>query len=146
MKLLPLLLFIPLYCFAPAHSERLSREQSVIFRAFTEPFSPELCSLAIYTFISEPEIALAQSRLETGNYTSPVFASNFNLFGMRHPKVRQTYSKGNNGYYAYYSHWIFSVLDYQLMLNYYFSRGKDFQYVMKVYCPDKDYATKLNKI
>lgn len=54
----------------------------------------------------------AQSVLETGWFDSPVFNENKNLFGMRHPKKRETLSIGSNLNHAVFkTHWD-SISDY----------------------------------
>lgn len=55
-----------------------------------------------------PEMAryfAAVSRHETGNYTSDVLERSNNLFGMKHPKIRKTVSRGadQSGYAVYNS-------------------------------------------
>lgn len=62
--------------------------------------------------IKYPHIVLAQARLETGNYRSIIFKQNNNLFGMKHPRVRSTTSKGSRFGHAYYNTWRESVIDY----------------------------------
>jgi uncharacterized FlgJ-related protein len=64
--------------------------------------------------IKYPHIVLAQAKLESGNFNSILFKKNNNLFGMKHPKMRTTTSKGSKFGYAYYSSWRESVLDYAL--------------------------------
>ena len=146
MKLLLFLLFINVfYLFAPV-SYPISKDESTLFRCFSEQFTPELLNEALQSFVSFPEVAMAQSKLETGNFSSVNFRENNNLFGMRHPQVRETFSLGQSGFYAYYSHWIYSVWDYELMYRYYLSKGKDIHYFLEVYCPDEDYRTKLNSM
>jgi len=146
MKLLTIFLFFPvLLLYAPV-TDQITKDQSIVFRAFFSEFTPELAKEAIDFYITESETAFAQAKLETGNFTSIVFRENHNMFGMRHPQVRQTTSLGNRGYYAYYDHWIYSVFDYELLYQYYISRGKDFEYMLEVYCPDEDYLLKIKML
>lgn len=102
-----------------------------------------------------PDVALAQARLETGHYKSDVFKDNNNLFGMKHPSVRQTVSKGKNRGHANYTTWQDSVKDYKLWQDFYkvSSMSKD-QYINKlnkVYCiapvcKAGDYAKKVQSL
>jgi hypothetical protein len=70
----------------------------------------------LYDFLLEnnawyPEILLAQAKLESGNYTSNIFKSNNNLYGMRKVYRRPTTQQGDDKGYGYYSNWCLSVLD-----------------------------------
>lgn len=59
-----------------------------------------------------PHIALAQAKLETGNFKSAVFKQNNNLFGMKQARVRVNTAKGTSLNHAYYDNWQESVYDY----------------------------------
>ena len=79
------------------------------------PFTPANFGKAIKKVgIKYPDIAIAQSLIETGNFTSHIFKDNNNLFGMQHPEKRSTLSLGVKNGHAYYKSWIDSVKDYKL--------------------------------
>lgn len=59
-----------------------------------------------------PYIILAQAKLESGNFTSSLFRSNNNMFGMKKPRKRSTTSMYEKNGYAYYRDWIDCVYDY----------------------------------
>ena len=59
-----------------------------------------------------PYIALAQAKLETGNFKSAVFKQNHNLFGMKQARARVNTAKGTSLNHAYYDNWQESVYDY----------------------------------
>ena len=83
-----------------------------------------------------PDVAMAQSMLETGYFKSDVFLDNNNLFGMKQPKQRQTLSKGTNRGHATFNNWQDSVKDYKMWQDY-----------NKLNNLSKDqYITKLNRI
>lgn len=74
--------------------------------------------------IKFPRIAFVQAVIESGNFTSPLFRSHNNLFGMRFPLVRETSSVGKSKKgYAIYEDWSDSVHDY-LLWQKYFTKGK----------------------
>ena len=52
--------------------------------------------------VNFPYIALAQAKLETGNYTSKIFRESNNLFGMKEAKSRITTAKGTQFNHAYH--------------------------------------------
>lgn len=56
----------------------------------------------------------AQSAHETGNFTSPLFIEQNNLFGMRHPRVRKTFSTGEKNYHAVFKSVSDSIADYKI--------------------------------
>jgi len=62
----------------------------------------------------------AQAAHETGNFTSKIFKENNNLFGMKHPAIRQTTSIGEKKGYASYTSIESSIEDMALYLK---SRG-----------------------
>ena len=64
-----------------------------------------------------PEVAFAIAKQESG-FCSKLFITNNNLFGMRHPRVRETTSLGKKNNFAYYSDWKSSVYDYYLYVTY----------------------------
>lgn len=58
------------------------------------------------------KLVTAQAMHETGYFTSPVFESNNNYFGMRQPVKRETVSLGAKGGYASFESLKDSVVDY----------------------------------
>ena len=89
-----------------------------------EPFSEELLKKCLeYEAVLYPDIAILQSRLETGYFKSDIFLNANNLFGMRYPRRRPTVSTGIYKEHAKYAHWSDSVIDYALWQKYYLSRG-----------------------
>lgn len=104
--------------------------------------------------ISHADIVYAQAVLESGNFTSDIFKSNHNLFGMKEPLVRNTVALGTKNGYAYYKHWEHSIIDYALYQSTYYTteRGRNIsrqQYIEKLvrsYASDPNYINKLNKI
>lgn len=89
-----------------------------------QPFSEELLIKCLeYEGVLYKDIALLQSRLETGYYTSDIFLNGNNLFGMKYPILRPTVATGIYKEHASYAHWSDSVIDYALWQQYYLSRG-----------------------
>lgn len=72
----------------------------------------------IHSDIKYPDVVFAQAIVESAHFSSDVFKRENNLFGMKHPAIRQTLSegKGETGY-ASYNDWTFSVEDYKLWQN-----------------------------
>ena len=62
--------------------------------------------------VKYPHIVLAQSILETGHYSSTIFKTNHNLFGMKEARSRVKTAKGTQLNHAYYDNWKESVYDY----------------------------------
>jgi uncharacterized FlgJ-related protein len=97
-----------------------------------------------------PHIALAQSMLETGNYTSKVFKESNNLFGLREAKQRITTARGTQFNHAYYNDWIESVYDFAFHQCRYLSNltteEQYFQYLSQNYAEDPNYITILKDI
>ena len=102
-----------------------------------------------------PDVALAQSMLETGYFKSNIFLDNNNLFGMKHPRQRPTLSKGPNRGHASFENWQDSVKDYKMWQDYnkLSNLSKD-QYINKlnrIYCippscGQSNYAKKVQSL
>ena len=60
------------------------------------------------------EMVFAQAAHETGNFTSPLYFSNNNCFGMKMPKIRPTTANKEQFGYAHYNTLEDSVKDYIL--------------------------------
>lgn len=104
----------------------------------------------ILNSVKFPEVVFAQALLESGNFTSNVFKTENNLFGMKYPRRRITTAleKGETGY-ANYIHWTKSVIDYKLWQQQNL-KNKNIQtqteylnYLSRVYAEDKNYIRKL---
>lgn len=67
---------------------------------------------------------IAQSKFETGNFSSPIFKENNNLFGMKLPKSRSTTAIGENRGHAKFSNTRDSVIDLTMWLNMYKSQAQ----------------------
>jgi hypothetical protein len=97
-----------------------------------------------------PHIVLAQTIQETGNYSSPIFIENNNLFGMKQARSRSTLAKGTNRGHAYYNSWQESLYDYALYYNSYLrkinSEEQYFQYLKQNYAEDTTYVQRLKQI
>ncbi len=109
----------------------------------TSDFTPQkFATLVTALNIVNPDIAIAQSLLETGHFKSEIFKNNNNLFGMKHPKVRKTFSTGTKNGHASYSSWKDSVRDYKIwqhsMKFDQLSREEYFEKLDKIYCPPPD--------
>lgn len=97
-----------------------------------------------------PSIVLAQSKLETGNYTSPIFLQNNNLFGMKCAQTRATTNTGENLNHAKYNTWQESLLDYSLWQES-FTRDLNteeeyLQFLDKYYAEGMNYSNKLKQL
>jgi hypothetical protein len=126
----------------------LSDEEKLIivqeFNAFSED---KLIDKLTELNVKFPYIVLAQSKLETGNYTSKIFKENNNLFGMREAKQRITTAVGTEHNHAYYHSWHESVLDYAFYQCRYLSgintEEQYFNYLRQSYAEDPSYVNRL---
>lgn len=122
-------------------------EKLIIIQEHNQFTEEKLVEKLIELNIKFPHIALAQAKLETGNYTSKVFRENNNLFGMREAKQRITTAKGTEHNHAYYHTWFESVLDYSFYQCRYLSNIRTeeqyFEYLSQSYAEDPNYVTVL---
>ncbi len=99
--------------------------------------------------VKYPDIVYAQARLETGNFKSPIFILNNNLFGMTTIGNRPTTSIGSRYGFAYFNTWRNSVLDY-LIYQCLYLKDKTYEeylyYLDTVYAEDPNYVNKIKNI
>jgi flagellum-specific peptidoglycan hydrolase FlgJ len=103
--------------------------------------------------IKFPDIVFAQALLESGEFTSKLFKSANNLFGMKVPSKRESVRIGStsNGY-SKYEDWSLSIYDYSLWQDYMLKNKGDLtknQYLAllgKVYASDKKYVSSLKRV
>jgi len=100
--------------------------------------------------IQHIDIVLAQAILESGTFTSNIFKTKNNLFGMKVPGRRETTAINKKGY-ASYSTWLDSVRDYKLYQDYVtknknVSRSKYLSIISRSYSGNPEYVSILNKI
>lgn len=99
--------------------------------------------------VQHPYIALAQMKIESGNYQSNIAKVNNNYFGMRHPAQRLTVSLGKKKGYARYRNWAYSILDYALWQRRYAWNLTEEEYLTKLsnaYAEDPNYIAKVKNI
>ena len=99
--------------------------------------------------VEHPHIVYAQMRLESGNFKSNIAKTNNNFFGMRHPRVRITMSRGSLNGFASYDSWSYSVLDYAIWQRMYASGLTEEEYLEMLsekYAEDKGYVRKVKSL
>lgn len=97
------------------------------------------------------DIAIAQSKLETNNYSSDIFLESGNLFGMKVAKLRPyTHFGEHRGHADYKGMWKLSVIDYALWQAREAKNVKSidqYYYLLsKMYAEDPNYINKLKNI
>jgi uncharacterized FlgJ-related protein len=100
-----------------------------------------------------PEVVIAQSMVETGNYTSDIFLTAGNLFGMKAARVRPYTHYGEyKGHADYLGNWKLSVIDYALWQAREVSKSnvkttEDYLTLLKLkgYAEDEIYIEKIRK-
>lgn len=125
---------------------------TTMFASARTPNQREVYEELVRLDVKFPDIVLAQTILESGNFSSKVAKQNNNLFGMRMPKVRETTAIGQRYGYARYYNWKDSVKDYKLwqeaLLKKYpnMTRGQYKSYINRIYSTGKNYISKINLI
>jgi uncharacterized FlgJ-related protein len=114
-------------------------------------FSQEALVKYVYSLnVRFPHIILAQAHLESGKFTSGIFANNNNLFGMRQARLRPTTNKGSRNGFAKYDHWRDSVMDYILYYAVYMHKFKTeeayYAYLDRSYANNAHYSKLIRKI
>jgi uncharacterized FlgJ-related protein len=102
--------------------------------------------------IKHPDVVFAQAVLESANFTSKLFKTQNNLFGMKLARKRKTTAIGKNkNGYAKYNSVDDSIYDYYLFQEYAMrkkemTKKEYISYIGRNYAYDKSYVQKLNKI
>ena len=102
--------------------------------------------------IKYPEVALAQARLETGNFTSAIFKENHNLFGMKMAETRPSSATGIKRGHAAYTNWKESVVDYALYQSFTMAKLKSIskeayrKHIQKHYSETADYLVRMDRV
>lgn len=131
------------------HKEEIVNEYYIL--AEEDLFSEEqlIEEIKLYNF-KHPHIILAQAILESGNFTSNVFKSHNNMFGMKIAKSRVTCAQKDVGDYAYYNNWKMSLVDRALYETTYLRKSKSEDDYLKAMCAsyaeDVEYRRKLQKV
>jgi hypothetical protein len=115
------------------------------------PFSQdELVTMLKDLNVKYPHIVLAQSILETGHYSSTIFKTNHNLFGMKEARQRVKTALGTQLGHAYYDNWKESVYDYAFFQCRYLGRIDNeteyYQALDASYAEAGEYSLKLKQI
>jgi hypothetical protein len=97
--------------FLYVENEKFADNKDMLEPSFTEA---RMINYATVIGIKYIDVMVAQSRIETGWYTSKVFVEGANLFGMKLAKKRITTASGEHRNHAKYNSWIESVDDYKL--------------------------------
>lgn len=116
-----------------------------------EKFSEEaLIRLLKDCHIKYPYIALAQAKLESGDFKSKMFRENCNLFGMKLARQRLTTALGEKSGHAVYRDWVDCVYDYgmwsQAMTCNVNNEAEYFAKLDERYAEDTTYIPKLKHI
>ena len=103
------------------------------------PIDSLVYQACLYYNISNPELVVAQSILETGYYRSEVCKKNNNLFGLYNSHEKE---------YFKFSHWTESVKAYKNMIQNRYKDGEDYhEFLDRIgYAEDSLYNNKLKKI
>jgi hypothetical protein len=131
--------------------ETLSPEEKLIILREANSFSEQKLIESIKELnFKFPHIVLAQAKLESSNFSSPIFLENNNLFGMKEAKVRANLAIGTKRSHAFYKNWKDSLLDYALYYSTYLSKirteSEYFEYLNQSYAQDPNYVVKLKNI
>lgn len=146
-----LICLISLGGFGYSFMSKEPQKQEIIITQQTQPFSEQLLRQEIQKLnLPFEEVIVAQSKLETGNYTSEIFKCSHNLFGQKQAKVRVNCQSGVNNNHATYDNWILSLYDYTFWYSTYASKIKNeneyLEFLSQVYAEDTTYITQLKQI
>lgn len=117
-----------------------------------EPTTDSIMSILTEVGAWYPEYIMAQAVLESATFTSEIYRTNNNLFGMKQVSRRsttQTGKKTDKVSYGHYNNWQMSVLDRVLWDLHRFETKPtrvEYEKALMQYAEDSNYISKLNKI
>ena len=115
-----------------------------------EIWKDSISNLLMEFRIKYPNIVLAQSILESGNFKSKVFLENHNPFGMKLPSNRCTTVLGIRNNHAYYKSVREAVIDYAFMQASYYKKAKTeeeyYNLLENYYCQTNNYVNLVKKV
>lgn len=128
----------------------LSLEQSIGYWFINKP--EKVNDSILYQFLIDnnawyPDILLKQAKIESGNYSSNIYKSNNNLYGMRVPYKRSTTQSGFDKGYGVYQNWCLSALDRLLWDYYHFDEKptkEEYLNKLQFFAEDSNYISKIN--
>lgn len=144
--------FVIMMCVSIASAKITDKKMKVIEEEFIETpcYKDSIANILNELKVKYPHIVLAQSILESGNYSSAIFVENNNPFGMKMAWNRPTTALGVKKGHAYYSSIRESVIDYAFMQSSYYRGAKSeedyYALLQKSYAEDKGYIQKIRKI
>lgn len=148
--------FIAIYLYAnDKKSDKIIKERENLIEINNKvnnyiSYKDSVSNLIFELNLEYPNIVLAQSILESGNFTSNVFKENNNPFGMKIPLNRATTAKGIKNGHAYYSSIREAVIDYAFLQAYYYKEAKSeddyYRILAKNYAKDSKYINKIKQI
>lgn len=116
-KILLILILLPIW--APSESNTVPPWQlDVVEVRVNESYEEEIIRVLREQGVGEnlSQIILAQAKHESGNFSSVIFEENWNPFGMKQARVRQTTCIGTNRGHGVYSSLSDAVIDYVLWM------------------------------
>lgn len=106
-------------------NKKLVKENDSLRKISSPEFSkPMLAEYLKKLKVKYKDIVIAQAKLESGGFSSPIFKENNNLFGMKMAEKRPTVAIGVNRKHAVYHDWLFSVIDYAMLQSKILSKAK----------------------
>lgn len=115
----------------------------------TEPTIDSIYSILVSIDAWYPEYIVAQAVIESGHFTSEIYRTNNNLFGMKQVSKRSTTQTGkrtNKPTYGHYENWQLSVIDRVLLDMHNFSQKptrEEYEKSLTKYAEDPEYISKL---
>lgn len=131
------------------NKDKQEAEQTYIDIADNYIIELDVWSYILKSRVQHPEIVFAQAKLESANFTSPLFTKSNNMFGMQYPLFRPTTAKGRSGMYANYECWKHSIHDYIIWQSIYgrnLTENQYFELLDNIYVADTLYVQKLKYI
>lgn len=151
MKNIIILLLLSYIVFRPS-KEIIINKEFITYKVTLQKDTIPLNQESVHKFIEGinlkfPEVVLAQTLLESGNFQAKNVSTNNNLFGMKHPRQRPTLSLGIKNGYANFESWRHSIADYAIWQSKFGRKCKTqeeyLNLLANIYASDSNYKKKL---
>lgn len=121
--------------------------QQFIDKEQTEVNDSVLMEFLVQNYAWYPEYVVAQAKIESANYTSPLYQKTNNLFGMKKVRTRKHTQTGEFSGYGSYINWQMSVID-RILWEIFTFKGMmpdedSYLNALRSYAEDEEYVSKV---
>jgi len=147
--LLIVAIIIILFTFKGDSNKEETKTNNIIENSTNQSLVDSIYTEILRMRIEHPTVVFSQLLLETGYFTSELFITNNNMFGMKASGSRATTSNHIVNGYKWYPNWRESLIDYALLQMAFYRNISESEYLKRLsisYASDPNYVKKIQNI